>query len=108
MSYKEKYLKYKQKYIELKNQIGGVDPDYEMPNDQNTDYTTIVKKLIELISKNPDVFILKLGSNDIESDARCPDGDCYYYIYNDNNELIDDKYYNKDVINTKYLKNIKK
>jgi hypothetical protein len=104
MNYEQKYKKYKQKYFELKNNLFGnaltrltaTDPSFLSPpkpdmKNQSGDYLQIYLKLEELLGKNPDIFILKVGSNDIPSHARCDYGRCYHYIYKDDNILLNDK-----------------
>lgn len=104
MNYEQKYKKYKQKYFELKNNLFGnaltrliaTDPSFLSPpkpdmKNQSGDYLQIYLKLEELLGKNPDIFILKVGSNDIPSHARCDHNKCYHYIYKDDNILLYDK-----------------
>ena len=113
MDYHLKYQKYKNKYIQLKNKLYGnaltrdnaTDPSFESPPkpDMNNrslkkseyiddnGYLIIYKKLSDILAENPDILILKLGSNNIQGNARCDGGKCTYYIYDDNNNLIKDK-----------------
>ena len=100
MNYQEKYYKYKQKYLHLKKMYAGtltrdtaIDPSFLKPHkhDDRANYSEIITKLIDILNtptNKPDIFILKVGSNDIQSKARCEGGKCNHYIYNDSNEII--------------------
>jgi hypothetical protein len=100
MNYQEKYYKYKQKYLHLKKMYAGtltrdtaIDPAFLKPHnhDDIADYSKIITKLRDILntpSNKPDIFILKVGSNDIQSKARCDGGKCKHYIYNDLNQII--------------------
>lgn len=126
MNYEQKYKKYKQKYFELKNNLFGnaltrltsTDPSFLSPprpdmDNQLDNYSQIHSKLEELLGKNPDIFILKVGSNDIYSNGRCDYNRCYHYIYKDDNKLLYDTQFSKELINLsstilKLISNIKK
>ena len=100
MNYQEKYYKYKQKYLHLKKMYAGtltrntaIDPAFLRPykhDDDTNKYSDIITKLTYILDTlgKPDIFILKVGSNDIQSHARCDRGRCQHYIYNDTNEII--------------------
>jgi hypothetical protein len=100
MDFKNKYLKYKQKYLELKNNqygaelkiIMNMDPSFVKPyiyDDLSKEHLNIIyTELEKILATNPDIFILKIGSNDIVGGARCDRGTCTHYIYNDANIII--------------------
>jgi hypothetical protein len=100
MNYQEKYYKYKKKYLHLKKMYAGrlirdmaTDPSFLNPHNHDDigNYSEIITKLTDILctpSNKPDIFILKVGSNDIQSHARCDGGKCEHYIYNDNNDII--------------------
>jgi len=74
-----------------------MSPGFEPPhkhkhkhNDIDNDFTLINNKITEILATNPDIFILKIGSNDLPTGARC-EGRCEHYIYNNENKLITNK-----------------
>ncbi len=115
MDYQQKYQKYKKKYIDFKNKLFGgelyrftnIDPSFippplpEMPNysdiyatkhpEMYMGYINIYTKIEEILGFRPEIFILKVGSNDMKTtdSGRCENDRCKHYIYDDNGLFSD-------------------
>ena len=93
MDYLQKYLKYKNKYLNLKIKAGVLKrddrtlPPFKYPSsydNTNEGYNEILKEIEKINTLNPtnSIFVLKIGSNDLTTGARCESNKCVHYLYN--------------------------